>query len=302
MESFIVVRANDRVVKVTARNNGTINEKTLRRAFQLEDDVPIGLFKKDIALACRDDDVFELQEGWKEAEFILNINNLSILGATNPKKRKIEPESQELPVDGDLAASIGRYALYYNVKKDNYKRSAIPLTPRLAATFRHGDNKSIEIGDKIVIRSWSDEKLKVSTRVVKIVEELDTIILESDGADLCHKDLISNSILPRKGMQYLMMGYSILHEKTSYQSLSTGIIVSEVTRRLRYTGSSGSFKGGSGGSCWNENGQLIGMQIEAQKVPHTQERCSIVAIISILAHIQDLLPPADSDGECEWNE
>ncbi|CAI2323978.1 unnamed protein product [Caenorhabditis sp. 36 PRJEB53466] len=318
MESFIVVRANDRVVKVTARNDGTINEKTLRRAFQLEDDVPIGLFKNDLALACRDDDVFELQEGWKGAEFELrweeSRRKLKKLGATNPKKRKIEPESQELPVDGDLAASIGRYALYYNVKKDNYKRSAIPLTPRLAATFRHGDNKSIEIGDEIVIRSWSDEKLKVSTRAVKIVEELDTIILESDGADLCHKDLISNSILPRKGMQYLMMGYSILHEKTSHQSLSTGIIVSDVTRRLRYTGSSGSFKGDSGGSCWNENGQLIGMQIEVQKRPHTQDekgrpaspasggRCCIVAIISILANIQDLLPPADSDGEYEWNE
>ncbi|CAB3397125.1 unnamed protein product [Caenorhabditis bovis] len=233
------------------------------------------------------------------------------VGVTNLKKREIDPESQEILVDGDLAASIGRYALYYNVKKDNYKRSAIPLTPRLAATFRHGDNKSIEIGDEIVIRSWSDEQRKVTTHVVKIIEELDAIILESDGADLCDKDLISNATIPRKGMQYLLMGYSILHEKTSHQSLSTGIIVSDATRRLRYMGSSGSFKGDSGGSCWDENGQLIGMQIEVEKVPHTKDdkgrpaspasggRCCIVAMRDIFGHIQDLLPP---DSDVDWTE
>ncbi|CAJ0558073.1 unnamed protein product, partial [Mesorhabditis spiculigera] len=180
MAPFIVVQANDRVVKVTARKDGTMNKMTLRSAFQLEADVPIGLFKNDLALACTDDDVFELQEGWQGAEFELRWEESrrsrrvtpTEQGATIPKKRKLEPESQELPVDGDLAASIGRYALYYN------------------------------------------------------------------------------------------MGYSILHDKTSHQSLSTGIIVSDVTRRLRYIGSSGSFKGDSGGSCWNENGQLMGMQIE----------------------------------------
>lgn len=131
---------------------------------------------------------------------ILNINNLSILGAT----KRIEPEVKELPVDGDLAASVGRYALYY-VRDDNYKRCVIPLTTRLAATFRHGENKSIKKGDEIVIRSWSDKKFEVSTRAVKFIEELDTIILQSDGVDLCDKDLVFNSIEPRKGMHYLLV-------------------------------------------------------------------------------------------------
>lgn len=108
---------------------------------------------------------------------------------------------EELPVDGDLAALIGRYALYY-MKDDNYKRSAIPLTLRLAVTFRHGENKSIKIGDKIIIRSWSNEKFKVSTSAVKFIEELDTIILQSDGADLCDKDFVFNSIEPQKEMRY----------------------------------------------------------------------------------------------------
>ncbi|CAB3397126.1 unnamed protein product [Caenorhabditis bovis] len=229
---------------------------------------------------------------------------------TNLRKRKINPESQEISVDGDLAASIRRYAFYYYVM-DNYKRSAIPLTPRLAATFRHRDNIFIEIGDEIIIHSWSDKQLKALTRVVKIIEELDTIILESDRVEFCDKDLIANATIPRKGMQYLLMGYSILHEKTSHQSLSTGIIVSDATRRLRYMGSSGSFKGDSGGSCWDENGQLIGMQIEVEKVPHTKDdkgrpaspasggRCCIVAMRDIFGHIQDLLPP---DSDVDWTE
>lgn len=70
---------------------------------------------------------------------------------------------------------------------------------------------------------------------------------------------------------------------------------------MRYTGSSGSFKGDSGGSCWNEDGQLMGMQVEVEKVPHTKDdkgrpaspasggRCCIIAIRSILEHIQVIL-------------
>lgn len=111
---------------------------------------------------------------------------------------------EEIPVDGDLAASVGPYALYY-VKDDNYKRCAIPLTTKLAATFRHGENKSIKKGDEILIRSWFDKKFEVSTRAVKFIEELDTIILQSDGVDLCDKDLVFNSVEPRKGMHYLLV-------------------------------------------------------------------------------------------------
>lgn len=97
------------------------------------------------------------------------------------------------------------------------------------------------------------------------------------------------------------MGYSIIHDKTNHQSLSTGIIASDITRRMRYTGSSGSFKGDSGGSCWNKDGQLMGMQVEVEKVPHTKDdkgrpaspasgsRCCIVAIRDILGHIQVIL-------------
>lgn len=61
---------------------------------------------------------------------------------------------------------------------------------------------------------------------------------------------------------------------------------------MRYLCSSGSFKGDSGGSCWSEDGRLIGMQVET-KVSHTQNyknrpalpatggRCGIIPINEI---------------------
>lgn len=265
---------------------------------------------------------FELQDGWNGAEYELRWKEerqsrpatTADQGATRPKRQKLDPAPEKLLVDVDLAVSIGQYALFYNVKSDDYKRCAIPLSTKLAATFRHGENKTIKIDDEIVIRSWSDEKLNVKTRVVRIIEELDVIILKSDGEDLCDQSLPLSPVPPQKGMEYLMMGYSILHNKTSHLSLSTGIIASDVRRRFRYTGSSGSFKGDSGGGCWNKKGQLIGMQIEVEKVKHTKDdkgrpaspacggRCCIVAVNDLLVKISDLLPPADSDDEYEWNE
>ncbi|EFO99008.1 hypothetical protein CRE_07855 [Caenorhabditis remanei] len=312
MAKTIKIRMMDNTIELDLPCN-QLTQSTIKSQFLLDRDAIVSMSyesngSKKGCLMNENGTAFILPDGWPDIDFFVESNKTpsrpcsswSFEGAPDPKKRKIEPEYQEMPVDGDLAASIGRYALYYN--KDNYKRSAIPLTPRLAATFRHGENKTFKIGDQLVIRSWSDKTLEVTAQVAKIIEELDTIILESLGLDFCDKDLISNSVLPRKGMQYLMMGFSIIHQNTSHQSLSTGIIVGDVTRRLRYTGSSGS--GDSGGSCWNERGQLIGMQIEDQNGRSTSSggRCCLVAMISILSHIQNLLPTVDSDGESEWNE
>ncbi|CAI4220901.1 unnamed protein product [Auanema sp. JU1783] len=121
----------------------------------------------------------------------------------NPKKRKVDSDFEQYPVDGHLAASIGRYALYYNSKDDNYKRCAVPLTPRLIATYRHGDNKMLKKDDEIIVSSWTDANFKVATRVVKILEEFDVIILISN-VDVSDRNLLSNSIVPHKGMRYMM--------------------------------------------------------------------------------------------------
>ncbi|CAD6189275.1 unnamed protein product [Caenorhabditis auriculariae] len=162
---------------------------------------------------------FVLPAGWPTMQF----NVESIEYHHDHQRLLIKPNPEQLPIDGDLAAYVGRFALYYNVKGDNYKRCAVPLTPRLAATCRHGENIAIK------------------------------------------------------------------------------------------EGTSGSFKGDSGGGCWDVDGRLIGMQIAVEKVPHTRDngrpaspavggRCLIVPVIAIEAIIRDLLPQEDSDGGAEWNE
>lgn len=118
----------------------------------------------------------------------------------------------ETPVDGDLAAQINKYALYYlKKKKDNLKRCAIPLTTRFAVTYHHGENKEYKEGDKIEIFSSHDSEFKVVTRVIKIIPAFDSIILKSDDKDLCDKDLISDYVVPRKGMRYLLVIFLLLH-------------------------------------------------------------------------------------------
>ncbi|KAE9546425.1 hypothetical protein FO519_010363, partial [Halicephalobus sp. NKZ332] len=53
MVSYIAVHGSDsRVVKVAVENSGIVTRGTLRCAFQLEDNVPIGLFKDGRALGC----------------------------------------------------------------------------------------------------------------------------------------------------------------------------------------------------------------------------------------------------------
>ncbi|KAF1767968.1 hypothetical protein GCK72_007928 [Caenorhabditis remanei] len=217
MAKTIKIRMMDNTIELDLPCN-ILTQSTIKSQFLLDRDAIVSMSyesngSKYGCLMNESGTAFILPDGWPDIDFFVESNKTPSRPCSSwsfeaapapPKKRKIEPEYQEMPVDGDLAATIGRYALYYNLDKDNYKRSAIPLTPRLAATFRHGENKSFEIGDQLVIRSWSDKTLEVTTRVAKIIEELDTIILESLGSDLCDKDLISNSVLPRKGMQYLM--------------------------------------------------------------------------------------------------
>lgn len=86
------------------------------------------------------------------------------------------------------------------------------------------------------------------------------------------------------------MGYSVHHGQTNHISFLTGVIANYITTRMRYLGSSGSFHGDSGGSCWSEDGDLLGMQVETELVPHTKDnngrsaspasggRCGIVPI------------------------
>ncbi|CAI2358276.1 unnamed protein product [Caenorhabditis sp. 36 PRJEB53466] len=225
-------------------------------------------------------------------------------GPTPRKRRKIDLELEPVPVDGDLVSRISQYAWFYT-KENNVKRSAIPVTKTLAITYRHGENKDFAKGDCITLSSYQNQQVVVNTCVVLIDDSLDLILLQSKTAELCDRDLIMDAAQPNKGMKYILMGYSVIHGRTSHISFSAGVISSDITSRLRVLGSSGSFKGDSGGSCWSEDGRLIGMQVETEKIPHTTDnngrpaspasggRCGIIPITNIHARIGDFLPPEE---------
>ncbi|CAD6198122.1 unnamed protein product [Caenorhabditis auriculariae] len=231
-------------------------------------------------------------------------------GPTFRKRRRIYMDSEPLPVDRDIISRIGKYSWFYT-KEDNLKRSAIPVTRYLAITYRHGENKHFVNGDCIRLSSYKNQKVIVDSYVVLVDDSLDLIVLQSKSAELCNRDLILEAAEPERGMPYILMGYSVVHGRTSHISFSAGIISSDITSRLRFLGSSGSFKGDSGGSCWSDDGRLIGMQIEIEKIPHATDkngrpaspasggRCGIIPITKIHPLILKFLPPEE---EIDWNE
>uniref|UniRef100_A0A1I7TJ16 Peptidase S1 domain-containing protein n=1 Tax=Caenorhabditis tropicalis TaxID=1561998 RepID=A0A1I7TJ16_9PELO len=303
MDLFIIVRGGDRTELVRVED-GTVNEDTLRGAFQLKQEVPIGLFKSKVALKRRrqgNDFVFELKTEWFSAEFEIKWEEESPSRSFEPnekdappsKKQKTEPELEEFPVNADLAASLSRYAYYYE-KIDNCKRNVIPLGPRFAVIHWSNEIKSIE--------------------KVKIDNFFELVYLKSKGANLCDDKLVGmDSRLPKEGMQYFMMGFSIAPDKTSYHSLSTGTILCQDPAEDFYMGSSCSFEGG--GSCWDKNGKLIGMLGDVGRLqemlddrakplsPPAGARCVIFsALVLFLAARELLAPDSISDDSFDADE
>jgi len=320
MEGTIKLKMFDEELELILFDN-FVTKSSIKSAFFLADDGIIRLSyvfngKKIVCGMNEQGTEFLLPNGWQTMEFLVESNKAPSRPSTSfdiagPRKRqRLDPECEPLPVDGDLISRIIPHAWFY-IKEDNMKRSAIPVTKNLAITFRHGENKELMIGDIVRLLLYQNQKINVATRVVLINETLDLIVLQSDIDELCDRNLLLEAVEPKKGMKYIMMGYSVKYEKTTHISFSTGIIVSDMTSRMRYLGSSGSFKGDSGGSCWSEDGRLIGMQVETEKVPHTTDnngrpaspasggRCGIIPINKIYGFIVEFLPPED---DVEYNE
>uniref|UniRef100_A0A1I7TJ20 FHA domain-containing protein n=1 Tax=Caenorhabditis tropicalis TaxID=1561998 RepID=A0A1I7TJ20_9PELO len=306
MDPYIEVEGHGKTVPVAVDEDGTVNEETLRAAFLLEQEVPIGLYRNKLALKRRrqgNELVFELKANWSGAKFEIKweeerrsrlVKSID-QGAPKPKRQKVEPDMKDLPVDGDILAEVQQYCLYFIVD-DFCKRNVVPLTPRLAATSRSGENLSFEIGDVISIYSSFDKKFKVTASVVKCIDMLDIIILQSLDADFCKKNLVFNSTIPEIGTKNLQMGYSVDDLGIDHHLLSTGVVASHWTL-TRYTGSTCFYNGGA--SCWDENEHLMGIQVEVGEeqhdtgTPYTASggRCCIVLAHNIFNNIRELLPP-----------
>uniref|UniRef100_A0A1I7TJ22 Peptidase S1 domain-containing protein n=1 Tax=Caenorhabditis tropicalis TaxID=1561998 RepID=A0A1I7TJ22_9PELO len=146
--------------------------------------------------------------------------------------------------------------------------------------------------------------MKVSTRVVKIVEDPDVIFLQSKKPVLCTENIRSKSIEAKEGMYYVLMGYSNIYDNdTNTLALSPGIVGRE--KKLCLTGSGCYFEGG--GSCWDKNGNLIGIEIERKPFSQFGRKASdgriyILPILWICAQAQELPIPAEYDPHAHLDD
>lgn len=102
-----------------------------------------------------------------------------------------------------MAARVRPFARYFC--KGNKRKCVTPLTTHLAVTCRHGDNNTLKEGDEVEVRAWDNAAFSVMARVVRIIDDLDAIILRSDGAALCDENLLFEASVPRMGLEYLMV-------------------------------------------------------------------------------------------------
>lgn len=113
--------------------------------------------------------------------------------------------------------------------------------------------------------------------------------------------IVVKVVCKRLKVKCFQMGYSVMDKGTNEQSVAMGVLTSGITSKLRYIGTSGSFKGDTGGGCWDTNGRLIGLQVGVLNVPHSKDttgkpappatggRCNIVPVSLVKAQISVIL-------------
>lgn len=134
------------------------------------------------------------------------------------KKQKEDSVFEQLPIDGDLIKAISSHAWFYKTE-DNMMKSAIPVTPNLALTFRHGENKKLIKGDIVKLWSYQNQQLSVTTRVVLINDLIDLIVLQSESLNICDRNVLLEALEPKKGMKYVMVS-SIIFTHFKYITMS----------------------------------------------------------------------------------
>ncbi|KAE9556268.1 hypothetical protein FO519_000451 [Halicephalobus sp. NKZ332] len=178
MDLYIIVRGSDnRSVKVAVRATGVVGKGTLRDAFQLEEDVAIGLFREDIALERRregDEFIFVLDTEWKGAEFELKWGEAR-------RSRPSTPFGQVPPVSAPASKSFVKWMFF--LRDHMGKSTVICIHPRFFVTFRHGSHLQLKAGDSLMIYKAEqevEEQVGINVCVVKIDEALDFILLKSE--------------------------------------------------------------------------------------------------------------------------
>ncbi|KAI6172544.1 hypothetical protein M3Y98_00984800 [Aphelenchoides besseyi] len=295
MRPFVVVRGKDRTIEVTARNNGTITEDTLRGAFLLEQDVPIGLFRNNRALERRregSDYVFEFDDDWMGAEFTLCWEEARRSRAITPIDQSERPASRYVN-DEELAKSLHDFLFFMPrdqpALRDPEKPyvpssrkpiefvdggSVTPISTSAAVTYQHRSHKLLEVYDDnssnhdrsiVEIAKIMDPKIRHQMKVVVVDEDRDFIILRSVNDTGVFGDSYPYSLrCPRNFEWFVGFGLSHKTEKGRHITHRTGRIMSiHADYRGRYKSDSAIGGGDSGGPCFSSDRALIGILVSS---------------------------------------
>ncbi|CAD6192679.1 unnamed protein product [Caenorhabditis auriculariae] len=274
MESFVIVRGNQRVVEVTAEIDGIIRKKTLRAAFQLEEDVPIGLFRNNRGL--KEDDFFELQDGWNGAEYELRWEEERRSRVARPAdqafaERPMSPYYPSLPPDpAPTPEAFSKWMFYLHDHLG--QATAICVHPRYFVSFRHGSHLQLKLGETLKMYTADkevDEQVGMHVSVVKVNEELDFILLKSEFNVVERGPSIARA---QESEPFTLAGFGNEHGRLSYlpgtiHSVRDTYFEGDGKQLGPFIlGTSPSSRGDSGGGIWGSRG-LIGSNFGCTTMP-----------------------------------
>ncbi|KAE9547202.1 hypothetical protein FO519_009586, partial [Halicephalobus sp. NKZ332] len=283
---FIVVHGNGKDVKVTVENSGVISEDTLRHAFLLEKNVPVGLFRNEIALKShrkRDNSFFDLGEEWKGAEFKMMWNEERRSRPANPMAIESRPTTPFDQAD-EIVESMKKYVY----KVDGILACATAVGVNILASCYHCIKHCVATGPSLHEINCHREAVIDLTHAVtgrKIKAKILVYSIEKDVALLQtieEEKLIVDGEITFKdawfGQPYYLLGTPISDDGNPLQVIS-GRISSILQHTLTTTyvnslhGYGSAHPGASGGPVFahyltNGKPTLLGIVISEQNITH----------------------------------
>ncbi|CAI4220990.1 unnamed protein product [Auanema sp. JU1783] len=244
---YILVRGNHLIVEVTTRKDNTVSENTLKGAFQLEQNVPIGLFAKRRALERRQEDndfVYELVADWEGEVYDLKWNE-------GRRSRPVTPIDMDLD-NGDKIEKIMRLwedRVFMITGMKGSQGSGVLLSDQHILTAAH---LSFKLGDMYNIRGTEDRSFTAICNFICI--DNDFAILKSTTLPEVNTPVEQLN----HGRKYVTMGYPN-GSTNSRPSVSEGIIEGFMNDNVHLIGSPGSKRGYSGAPVFSTSGYLSGI-------------------------------------------
>ncbi|KAE9547654.1 hypothetical protein FO519_009134 [Halicephalobus sp. NKZ332] len=285
MDSFIVVHGNGKDVKVAVESSGVINEDTLRHAFLLEQDVPVGLFRNEIALKSHregDNSFFDLGDGWKGADFKMMWDEERHSRPATP----IAIESR--PTTSDQADEIVELMKKYVYKVDGILACATAVGANVLASCYHCVKHCVATGpsldeinchrEAVIYLTHAVTGRKIKAKILVYSIEKDVALLQTMEEE---KLMVDGEITFKDawfGQPYYLLGTPISDDGNPLQVIS-GRISSILQHTLATTyvhslhGHGSARPGASGGPVFaryltDGKPTLLGIVISGQNITH----------------------------------